>query len=308
MQQTTTASHQQRRPRPQYLGPARFTATQLLNAEERAIEARKYAIQTFGYTWLKPAGVPKTLQGLCEERLERDEMEANQRAGMGGMGTGEWEEEMGEGDGEEAGVIAADNIMDVEPTGEDERDLDAEVPDADNDDDEDEDDEEDEADEEGMLDNTGIDLDAEIPVGEDSFIDPDQNLHTPEQDEFMMANERDLDDDVPQATPVDEGEWQHTDTELEDEDESGIMDITRGGEGSSIIVPGNAPMGASGFSPTTQTREGGFAGLMGVGAARSWLSGSPGTGLANTPDQQQMRRTSGPRGHGRENRGRESLD
>ena len=246
--------------------------------------------------------------GMREEQLEREEMEANQRTGMGGASMAEWEEEMGEGD--EAGQLPRNNltgVVDIEQTGEEERDLDADVPDADEAE-EDEDEEAEEGDDEGMLDNTGIDLDADIPTGEDSFIDPSENIQISEQDELMMANERDLDDEIPQATPTgDEGEWQHTDTELEDEDESGVMDLTHGGEGSSLITPGNVTTGTRGFSPAVAS-EGGFAGLMGVGAARTWLSGSHGAGLANTPEQQQTRRTSGPRGRGRENRARESLD
>jgi len=149
-------------------------------------------------------------------------------------------------------------------------------------------------------------------------------MPTQEQEALMMANEeRDLDDEVPDADAEatgpspdagDEGqEWQHTDTEAEDEDES-AMDLSAivGGPGGRIFGAVASPDAATGSPAATAGGHFSPALGLGVGAARAWLGGAPGAGMANTPEQQQSRRGSGQRGRGRENtnrtRGRESLD
>ena len=47
-----------------------------LRADEHLIAVRKANIASFGATWLKPPGVPRTLQGMLDERVEREEQEA----------------------------------------------------------------------------------------------------------------------------------------------------------------------------------------------------------------------------------------
>jgi hypothetical protein len=48
----------------------------VLRADENAIIARKLNIRRFGASWIKPPGVSKTLQGIDDERAEREEQEA----------------------------------------------------------------------------------------------------------------------------------------------------------------------------------------------------------------------------------------
>lgn len=48
----------------------------MLRADENAIATRKANIRRFGAGWLRPPGIGKTLQGLEDERLEREEQEA----------------------------------------------------------------------------------------------------------------------------------------------------------------------------------------------------------------------------------------
>ena len=58
--------------------PPTRTSLSVLRAEENAIEARKAKVRRFGATWLKPPGVSKTLQGMWDEKAEREEQEAAQ--------------------------------------------------------------------------------------------------------------------------------------------------------------------------------------------------------------------------------------
>lgn len=46
-----------------------------LRADELAVHNRKANIRRFGAGWLRPPGVPKTLQGFADERAEREEQE-----------------------------------------------------------------------------------------------------------------------------------------------------------------------------------------------------------------------------------------
>lgn len=201
-----------------------------LQLEERALRVRKANIASFGYAWLKPAGCPKTMLGMKEEEAEREEAMAAAAAEMqmaaaatttpgAGQDMAEIEEGM-ERDLDDD-IPEADEVEGLVEEGEEgfeeddegemmmERNLDDDIPDAfpDYDDDEDEEEEEEEAD----FDNQP-DLDDEIPAAED--------------DGFM---DRDLDDDVPEAgsgeeeeeeEEAEEEEWQHTDTEDELDDDA----------------------------------------------------------------------------------------
>ncbi|KAK4941564.1 hypothetical protein LTR10_018583 [Elasticomyces elasticus] len=114
------------------------------------------AIAMYGYSWLKPAGCPKTMLGRREEEVEREEVERQLR-----------EVELQERMQQEA--EEQERLAQQAETGEPEggRDLDEDIPDADGaeEDDLDEDDEE----EEGFDgdDGMGGDLDDEIPDADD---------------------------------------------------------------------------------------------------------------------------------------------
>ncbi|KAJ5984368.1 hypothetical protein N7481_006467 [Penicillium waksmanii] len=215
--------------------PSRSPANSLsaLQVEERALRLRKQNIASFGYSWIRPAGCVKTMLGMKEEEAEREEALAAAQTEMGAIdGEGIMEDELG-------------LTQDEEGQGEGmERDLDDEIPNAD-------DAEEDIGDEEGYMER---DLDDDIPEGypeDDDYDDsglyeeeidedfdnqPDLDADVPSADEgfqsIMTGSDgpsRDLDDDIPDAAEngsEQEGEWQHTDTEDEedDEDENGNGD------------------------------------------------------------------------------------
>jgi hypothetical protein len=58
-----------------HAGPPARNAVNTLRAEENAIRLRKSNIRRFGAGWLKPPGISKTLQGLIDEKAEREEQE-----------------------------------------------------------------------------------------------------------------------------------------------------------------------------------------------------------------------------------------
>lgn len=160
LQSQQQQQQQQRRAR----GPAQNLLARnplaVLANEERILEQRKQAIQTFGYSWLKPAGCNKTMLGRREEEIEREEVERQLR---------EVElQERNAAEMEEAERMAQQEQQRVREgqgeiiTGEDgDRDLDEEVPDMDANDDFDNEDEDDEDDE--------SDLDDEIPEADNSY-------------------------------------------------------------------------------------------------------------------------------------------
>ncbi|KAL4767360.1 Apc15p protein-domain-containing protein [Aspergillus nidulans var. acristatus] len=207
--------------------------------EERALRARKNNIASFGCSWIKPAGCPKTMLGMKEEEAEREEAMAAADAEFAAAAAaaaaaagGEGEEGMDEED--ETGM---------------ERDLDADIPDAD----------EDEAgeDEEGLVEDGEEGLEAGGGVDEEEYMERDLDDDVPEafadyddddeeedfdnqpdlDDEIPSADEgvdemseleqeeeheeRDLDDDIPEAD-AGEDEWQHTDTDAEFDDEEDV--------------------------------------------------------------------------------------
>jgi len=178
----------------------------VLRADEKAIELRKQNIQRFGAGWLKPPGVSKTLQGMQDEELERREQEAN---GLRYVDDAGWavlytyaltihtkvrcnSRELEALDAQARLLEEQAGDADVAILGDDEseqeRDLDDDIPDAD----------------EG---HGWVDEDEEDGLpgdeGDGDYAD-DQGIEGMET--------RDLDDDVPEA-----GSYQHTDTEAEDE-------------------------------------------------------------------------------------------
>ncbi|EMC96349.1 hypothetical protein BAUCODRAFT_147976 [Baudoinia panamericana UAMH 10762] len=185
----------------------------LLNADEAAIAARKAAIRNFGSYWIRPPGVPKTLQATNEEAAERAEAEEaeRQQAGLRDMEAQQQiaeAREQAQGGGGEGGEV--------------ERDLDEEIPDA----------AENEVgevsfNEESLVEGGGSMVaeqhqqglqDADAVEEEEAEVREALEMEEAEltgvaQEEAELGIERDLDDSVPEA-----GSYQHTDTEVEDSD------------------------------------------------------------------------------------------
>ncbi|CAK3861326.1 kinesin K39 [Lecanosticta acicola] len=179
----------------------------LLEQDEASIMRRRGNIADFGATWIRPPGVPKTLQAMHEEEIERQEQLEieRQEAGMRDL---QAQQQLAEAQAQAEAQEAT--AAEEEEAGEAvEVDLDAEIPEADM---------------------TG----AEVTFNEDSMMEGSQ-VETTEQDtaeqgveyaemeeaeltgaardEEDLGLERDLDDSVPEA-----GSYQHTDTEVEDTD------------------------------------------------------------------------------------------
>ncbi|CAI7612220.1 unnamed protein product [Penicillium discolor] len=219
------------------LMPSRSSANTIatLAAEERSLRSRKLNIASFGYSWIRPAGCAKTMLGMKEEEAEREEalqaaaaeMEAAEGEGIMdddmGMQTGEVEEDEGmerdldddipNAEEEEAsGLIEeGEEGLEEDDIGDEgeymERDLDDDIPEGFPDDDYEGSGLYDDDDEEDDFDNQP-DLDAEIPAADGESVSEDMT--------------RDLDDDIPDAAEQgseQEGEWQHTDSEEELSDE-----------------------------------------------------------------------------------------
>ncbi|KAK5719016.1 hypothetical protein LTR17_015441 [Elasticomyces elasticus] len=176
----------------------------LLAADEAAIAARKAAIRNFGAYWIRPPGIPKTLQAMNEEEIERLEMEEQARV------------EQVNRDLQARQQVLDAQQEDNDPEAEEgERDLDDEIPDA----------PETAADmsfnEESILEGNSIlvdqqqqlELQEEEEEAQHAVELEEAELMGVAQDEEELGIERDLDDSVPEA-----GSYQHTDTELEESD------------------------------------------------------------------------------------------
>ncbi|KAH9878759.1 hypothetical protein IAQ61_002033 [Plenodomus lingam] len=209
-------SNSQRRPTSRH-GPHHSharAATAFLAAltnDENMIEQRKQNVRRFGAGWLRPPGVAKTLQAMRDEELEKEEQEMMQRREQVMMDLSAAQQEAANAEQRAQGEQ-------MEGQADEERDLDDEVPEAEasNSDlsrsDSDSDVSEDESgSEEGQ--NTTM------AFNEDSFIEGSmmeaEVSHMLEMQEAEMAgvlqDERDLDDDIPEA-----GSYEHTDSELDD--------------------------------------------------------------------------------------------
>ncbi|KAJ5518459.1 Anaphase-promoting complex subunit 15/MND2 [Penicillium expansum] len=209
-------------------------------AEERSLRARKLNIATFGYSWIRPAGCAKTMLGMKEEEAEREEALQAAAAEMeAAEGAGIMDDDMGM----QGGEVEEDEGM--------ERDLDDDIPNAEEEEEEasglieegEEGLEEDDIGDEGEY--MERDLDDDIPEGfpdddyegsglyddDDDDDDEDDFNNQPDLDADIPADDgesvsegmtRDLDDDIPDAAEQgseQEGEWQHTDSEEELSDE-----------------------------------------------------------------------------------------
>jgi hypothetical protein len=206
-----------------------------LAADENAIYQRKQNVRRFGAGWIRPPGVAKTLQALKDEELEKEEQEAMARREQIMMDLAAAQQDAANAEarmrGEEADM---DEDDDDENGGE--HDLDDDVPEAVNSSDESASasaSDSDSGSESGSDDDASISVaspDARgsesMPFNEDSFIEGSQ-LEAEvsamlEHEEAEMAgvlqDERDLDDDVPEA-----GSYEHTDSELSDSDTDADM-------------------------------------------------------------------------------------
>ncbi|KAJ4344316.1 hypothetical protein N0V95_006148 [Ascochyta clinopodiicola] len=203
-------------PHPQQRRATHRTSTLLatLTQDENVFEQRKANVQRFGAGWIRPPGVTKTLQATTDEELEKQEQEIMARREQVMM-------DLAAAQQEAANAEERQDREEMEENGEvEERDLDDDVPEA-------------EAsaselsasdassDEEGSVSDTedGAREQESIPFNEDSFIEGSmveaEVSAMLEMEEAEMAgvlqDERDLDDDIPEA-----GSYEHTDSELED--------------------------------------------------------------------------------------------
>ncbi|RAR02716.1 anaphase-promoting subunit 15 mnd2 [Stemphylium lycopersici] len=229
-QSQSPPSHNQRRPTSHH-GPHHNQNLLLssLNADENTISQRKLNVRRFGAGWLRPPGVTKTLQAMRDEELEKEEQEMMQRREQVMMDLAAAQQDAANEEQRERGEMEEEA-----GAGEVERDLDDEVPEAESsmsdssadadsssaEEEEHEEEEDEEEEEEGGSEVSGeVQEESTVPFNEDSFIEGSmmeaEVSHMLEMEEAEMAgvlqDERDLDDDVPEA-----GSYEHTDSELED--------------------------------------------------------------------------------------------
>jgi hypothetical protein len=174
-----------------------------LHYDERIIDVRKSNVMRFGAGWLRPPGVTKTLQSRLDEAQEQlEHMEIQRR---------DAEIRAQEEAAQHTGAGGAHPGLDrIELPDQEERDLDADVPDA----------EQSTIASDEENENTGS-----VTFHEESLLQgspnvtrqvalarEDAELDGRLQDERDLGMEGDLDDDVPEA-----GSYEHTDTELEDD-------------------------------------------------------------------------------------------
>ncbi|PVH99631.1 hypothetical protein DM02DRAFT_614875 [Periconia macrospinosa] len=180
-----------------------------LTSEENKISQRKQNIQRYGATWIRPPGVLKTFQASEDEKVEREEQEALARREQVMM-------DLAAAQQETANAEAREDAEDMEDANE-ERDLDDEVPEA----------EADESDMSASEDESGSEAEegdttrhtADVTFNEDSFIEGSMlEGHVSQMlamEEASMSGtlqeERDLDEDIPEA-----GSYEHTDSSLID--------------------------------------------------------------------------------------------
>ncbi|KAL6720299.1 hypothetical protein ACLMJK_002220 [Lecanora helva] len=207
------APHHQQRP-----NPSQRTPLSTLRADELALQMRKANIRRFGAGWLRPPGVGKTLQGIADERAEREELESARTREFAMAETEQLQAEIRDETDRLTALIREQGEQGgggVGGEGE-ERDLDDEVPDADADGDGD-------GDLEGWSDvEEAPDLESEVDDGEGAGVMGEVERQWVGHVAGAFAGLTgegvvDLDDEVPEA---EEGSYEHTDTEVEDEDSS----------------------------------------------------------------------------------------
>ncbi|OTA57278.1 hypothetical protein K449DRAFT_386579 [Hypoxylon sp. EC38] len=186
-----------------------------LRTDEQNLERRRQNVTNFGSTWLKPPGIPKTLHQLREERREAEEhQEALRREQLA--------QELAEAEAAGAGGVDAlldapgdDGVMDdVQLDGA--RDLDEDIPEADDadfglgsvDEDDDEEDDDDDDDEE-----------------EEDADDPEQRAERTQQ-QLMAQRMRQADDAFREslARGRESGNYYGVDDEVDDEDQAQMIE------------------------------------------------------------------------------------
>ncbi|KAI0837334.1 Apc15p protein-domain-containing protein [Hypoxylon sp. FL0890] len=199
-----------------------------LRADEQNLERRRQNVTNFGSTWLKPPGIPKTLHQLREERREAEEhQEALRREQLA--------QELAEAEAAGAGGVDAlldaqgedgDGVMDdVQLDGA--RDLDEDIPEAEDADfglgsvDEDEEEEDDDDDEE--------------EEEEEDAVDPAQRAERTQQ-QLMAQRMRQADDAFREsmARGRESGNYYGVDDEVDDEDQAQMIqedDLVGHGDG-----------------------------------------------------------------------------
>ena len=213
--QNRPTQHRSSSPNSRSQNPTRSSLA-ILASDESAIQHRKAAIRNFGALWIRPPGVPKTLQAMTEEAAELAEAEEQMRQeqGLRDMAALQQVEEARQR-AQEAGM-QEDEVVEEE-----ERDLDAEVPDADADDEGSEDGEEVTFNESSIVEGSGVEVEAERYA---AIEEAELTGAAREMEELgverEVAMERDLDDSVPEA-----GSYQHTDTEVEDSTSASDSDL-----------------------------------------------------------------------------------
>ena len=193
-----------------------------LSADENVIDQRKQNVRRFGAGWIRPPGVAKTYQAAMDEAAEREEQEILARREQALLDLAAAQQDAAN---EEARAEGEDDEM-VEG----ERDLDDEVPEAEADESDasrsdDSASEAEEGDTSAVGGHTGNMTFNEESFLESSIIAPEVE-HMLEMEEAGVAGvleERDLDDDVPEA-----GSYEHTDSELEDSSSEGEGNVGHG--------------------------------------------------------------------------------
>ncbi|KAF2261635.1 hypothetical protein CC78DRAFT_570353 [Lojkania enalia] len=209
-ERSPTSSHPHRRPksRDKENKSQNQTLLEALAADENLLYNRKQNVRRFGAGWIRPPGVAKTYQAMMDEAAERDEQEAMARREQVMLDLAAAQTQTAN---QEAAAQDDGEIM------EGERDLDDEVPEAEAND---SDVSPDEDDSELVEGDTGVSgQPGDLTFNEDSFLEGSMVAgeveHMLEMEEAEMVgvlqDERDLDDDIPEA-----GSYEHTETDLSD--------------------------------------------------------------------------------------------
>ncbi|KAF9731825.1 hypothetical protein PMIN06_007791 [Paraphaeosphaeria minitans] len=225
--------------------PTRSLFTQLL-VDENKQKQRNANIRHFGATWIRPPGIQKTYQAMIDEEKEIKEQETLAMREQQMMDLAAAQQDAANAEAREA---AGDEIEDEE------RDLDDDVPEAEASGSvsEDDSDLESRSEEGSVVSGEEDESRADVTFNEDSFIEGSmiegrvgQMLAMEEASmEGSLLEERDLDDDVPEA-----GDYEHTDSSLLDSSDE---------DDGSFVQPGSrrsvTSRRSSGAARSTQSRR-----------------------------------------------------
>lgn len=171
----------------------------LLAADEAAIAQRKAAIRNFGAYWIRPPGISKTLQSMIEEEVERREQEELERQERG-LQDLQAQQELEEAQQRAAETAAEQEAGDIT----EDRDLDEDVPEA-----------EDDAtfNEDSMLEGSQIEQEQYEELEEAELLGIARDEET-----LGIEHERNLDDSVPEAAAYQSSDEANSTSESELED------------------------------------------------------------------------------------------